>query len=386
MEKKKILFVIGNMNVGGIQKSMLEMLKALSLDKNYEVSLFCAKKTGKFLSMIPENIKILPENKYARLTEESVSGAKSLGFGMYLRRAIYSLWSKKFTKEKPFKSICKKVGIIEGEYDVAISYSQPVKDDAFYNICNELVLNCTKADKKITFVHCDFASYGGNTARNRKLYERFDKIASCSDSVGKKLVECIPSVKDKVFTVYNLCDVEQITSLGKEDSVVYDKPTIVTVARLSEEKGHVRVLNVLKRIKDEGVDFSWRLVGGGPLERLIKQKIAEFGLEDSVIMEGEQTNPYRFVKNADFLLLASYHEAAPIVFDEAMVLGVTVLSTNTLSAKELVEGRDIGYVCENSEEGLYSLIKNALSEQIAKKEKKVLDSQFRKKQFDNLCE
>ncbi|MBQ2715050.1 MAG: glycosyltransferase [Clostridia bacterium] len=386
MEKKKILFVINNMNVGGIQKSLLELLKALSKDEQYELSLFCSKRAGKFLSLVPENVNILPENKYARLTEESVSSAKRLGKIMALKRAYYSFLSKKFTKEKPVRKICKKIGKLEGFWDLAVAYAQPIEDRAFNNICNEIVLNCVDAKKKATFLHCDFSMYGGNTARNRALYEKFDKIGACSNSVGEKFKGCVPSVADRVRTVYNLCDVEQIKLLSEEDTVVYDKPTIVTVARLSSEKGHERVLSALKRIKDEGVDFCWSVVGGGSLDAKIKEKIKEFGLEEYVVMHGEQTNPYRYVKGADFLLLSSYHEAAPIVFDEAMVLGVTVLSTETLSARELVEGRDIGYVCENSEEGLYKLIKDALCKNIAKKDKKILDSNARKKQFDALVE
>ena len=82
-------------------------------------------------------------------------------------------------------------------------------------------------------------------------------------------------------------------------------------------------------------------------------------MEDSIFLEGEQLNPYRYVKNADYFLLPSFHEAAPMVFDEALTLGVPILTTKTLSAVELVESRNIGVVCENDEDSIYGMIREA---------------------------
>ena len=41
--------------------------------------------------------------------------------------------------------------------------------------------------------------------------------------------------------------------------------------------------------------------------------------------------------NADYLLVPSLHEAAPMVFDEANILGLRIISTNTTSAKEMID-------------------------------------------------
>jgi glycosyltransferase involved in cell wall biosynthesis len=78
-------------------------------------------------------------------------------------------------------------------------------------------------------------------------------------------------------------------------------------------------------------------------------------------LEGEQVNPYRYIKNADYFLLPSFHEAAPIVFDEAAILGVPVLATKTLSAVEMIENRRAGFVCENSTEAIYDMLRSVLS-------------------------
>jgi len=382
---KKILIVVNNMNVGGIQKALLEFLKALSDRNDLSVDLFCANKVGEFLDRIPEKINVLDENKWAEVSEKGLSACKQLGFKYFLFRYFASLWSRFFGKAFPAKILCSRIGSL-GEYDVAISYSQPINDRAFCTLTNEIALYCSSAKKKATFVHCDFASYGGNTKTNRDLYKKFDAIAAVSDSVGNRIKDCIPEIADKVKTCYNFCDVDEIIKLSSENSVEYKKPTVVSVARLSKEKGLLRTLSAVTKLKGEGLDFEWHIVGDGPERVALEEAIKANFAESFVILEGQQLNPYRYLKNADYLLLPSFHEAAPVVFDEAIALGVPILSTETLSARELVVERGAGMICENSEDGIYNMLLQALKEKCTVNSGDCLSGKIRMEQFDALCE
>mgnify|MGYP003295475142 CR=1 FL=1 len=383
---QKILIVINHMHVGGIQKSLLELLKVLSVDSRYDVSLFCCKKEGDFLNSIPSTINVLPENPYARMSELSAAKCKKEGMLLYFLRIAFSLWSKWFNKEIPSKILCRLIGRLGDEYDIAISFSQPLEDHAFCNLTNEITLQCVKARKKITFLHCDFGSYGGNSKRNRALYHKFDSIAAVSDSVGKRFKEIVPELDGLIHTVYNFCDCEEIKELANENPVEYDKACIVTVARLSEEKGLLRCVPVFAKLKEENIPFEWHIVGGGSLKDRLENLINESNLGDCIFLEGEQLNPYRYIKNANYLLLPSYHEAAPMVFDEARSLNVPILSTNTLSAKELVENRNVGFVCENTDDDIYNMLKYALALNDARFDLNQPDQEVCKKQFEQLCE
>ena len=75
-------------------------------------------------------------------------------------------------------------------------------------------------------------------------------------------------------------------------------------------------------------------------------------------------NPFPYVAKADVFLLPSFHEAAPMVFGECWALGIPVISTETSSAREMVEENKIGIVCQNSEEGIYKALKQFLDEKI----------------------
>jgi len=356
---KRILIVSVDMHVGGIQKSLLELLKALAEQGEYEVSLFCCSLNGAYAKGIPPEIRVISENKYAATSCLSAVACKTFGFKYFFLRAVFSMWSKLFSKTFPAYLLCKLIGRIGEDYDVAISYSQPIGDHAFSNLTNEIVLKCTSAKRKITFVHCDFGAYDGNTRGNRNLYKKFDRIAAVSHSVGKRFAEIMPELAERVYTVYNFCDCNEILRLADIDPVKYTKTAFVTVARLSAEKGLLRCVALFEKLKNEGYEAEWHIIGGGVQKQALIDEIKKRKMEDSIFLEGEQLNPYRYVKNADYFLLPSFHEAAPMVFDEALTLGVPILTTKTLSAVELVESRNIGVVCENDEDSIYGMIREA---------------------------
>ena len=73
-------------------------------------------------------------------------------------------------------------------------------------------------------------------------------------------------------------------------------------------------------------------------------------------------NPYGYIKAADLLLIPSYSEAAPLVIAEAAGLGTPILSTETSSAKEMIEQTELGWVCDNSIEGITDMLKQLVSD------------------------
>ena len=190
----KILIVTRHMHVGGIQKSLIELLKVLSQDERYDISLFCCLKRGALLTNIPSNIKILDENPYAAVTEISASDCKKMGIKYALLRIFASGFTKLFTKRIPVKIFSHLVGKIGDSYDVVVSYAQPAEDHVFCALTNEFVLNCTEAEKKIGFVHSDFANYGGNTTLNRAIYLQFDNIAAVTESLKQSFVKIMPQI------------------------------------------------------------------------------------------------------------------------------------------------------------------------------------------------
>ena len=88
------------------------------------------------------------------------------------------------------------------------------------------------------------------------------------------------------------------------------------------------------------------------MEEKLKELVSQLRLQDRVIFHGEQSNPYPYMVGADLFLLTSYHEAAPMVIDEAVCLKLPVLTVKTTSSHEMVQLRQAGWVCENDQMAL----------------------------------
>jgi glycosyltransferase involved in cell wall biosynthesis len=124
----------------------------------------------------------------------------------------------------------------------------------------------------------------------------------------------------------------------------------VAVARLTHEKGLERAIAAVAQARAQGTPLTVHLVGDGPLRDTLQQQAADSGVTDYVIFHGSQINPYPYIRQADVLVVPSHHEAAPMVIDEAVSLGIPVLTTATTSAKEMVPDRGAGWVCTNTDE------------------------------------
>ena len=127
---------------------------------------------------------------------------------------------------------------------------------------------------------------------------------------------------------------------------------MVMVSRLSHEKGIERALEAMAFAAAEGHTMQLHIVGSGPMEEMLRQKAAELDMAGCVHFYGEQANPYRYMKNADLFLLTSFHEAAPMVLEEARCLGLPVLTVRTTSSEEMVTAQNAGWVCENNQQAL----------------------------------
>ena len=168
--------------------------------------------------------------------------------------------------------------------------------------------------------------------------------------------------------------------------VIYDTGVInlVTVARLSKEKGLTRFMSAIRHMLDAGYKVVWHIIGEGAYRKEVEEKINEYHLRDNVILHGAKVNPYRYLVNADLFVLPSYEEAEGMVMKEALTLGLPVLATDTGATKDIVDER-YGIVCDNTDAALEkSLYKILSSDKILEVMKKALSETYRPENSSNL--
>jgi colanic acid/amylovoran biosynthesis glycosyltransferase len=116
-------------------------------------------------------------------------------------------------------------------------------------------------------------------------------------------------------------------------------PLVLTVARLSAEKGHLVLVEAAAKLRDRGIACAVEIVGDGPLRADIERSIASFGLVDVVRLVGElpPQEVSKRLAQADVFCLPSFAEGVPISIMEAMAVGVPVVASGVGGVPELVE-------------------------------------------------
>lgn len=365
---KKILIVNNNMHIGGVQKALVSLL--WSVCEQYDITLLLFHDAGAYMQELPPKVRVITTSSAYRCL--GMTKYDTLSVGDRLKRSFFAGITRLFGRRYAIALMTLGQKKLKG-YDVAIAYLHNSADKVFYGGCNDFVLNCVSAKKKVTFLHCDFAGCGADTRQNAEQYAEFDCIAACSQGCADSFIKVHPQLAEKVQVVCNCHRFDDIQKKAAASAVTLSKETInvLTVARLGKEKGVERALRSIARLGPVKDKLHYYVVGDGIQKPLLQQIIKEEKLQNTVTLCGMLDNPYGYMKAADLLLIPSYSEAAPLVIAEAAYLGTPVLSTETSSAGEMIARTGFGWVCGNTEAAIKETLEELLNAPEALKEKKM---------------
>lgn len=196
----------------------------------------------------------------------------------------------------------------------------------------------------------------------KKFYMKADKIICVSQYNAERLKKDLGSGIN-VDYIYNPIDEKIVQAKGMEQVGLRScngDISFVSVGRLSPEKGYDRLLDVFGKLKREERKFTLKIIGMGPENKSLINKVKQLGLENNVKFLGEQENPHKFTSKADIFICSSYSEGYSTACVEACMLGIPVLTTDVSGAKEIVDEAKAGMIVDNNEMALYSGIKNIL--------------------------
>ena len=206
---------------------------------------------------------------------------------------------------------------------------------------------------------------GFNKKFAEKNYKKFDKIFVVSEEGKEKLINLIPALNNKIEAFFNIISCNLIENMSKNEKGFndsFDGVRILTVGRLSKEKGQDLTINVLARLRNEGYKVKWYCVGDGPDKENYYNKIKDLGIEDYYILLGSKLNPYPFMKECDIYVQPSRHEGYCITLGEARCFDNPIVTTNFTGANEQIKNGETGLVCDISEEAIYKSIKKLLDD------------------------
>jgi glycosyltransferase involved in cell wall biosynthesis len=149
---------------------------------------------------------------------------------------------------------------------------------------------------------------------------------------------------DKVYILHNFvkpyaAPPEEEVQAIRQQLGLSDQLVVVTVGRMSLEKGHADLLSAIALLKEmPGLPrHRFVLVGDGPEEENLRRQAARLGIEEQIIRTGFQKNVAPYYALAKVFALPSHSEGSPNVILEAMVAGLAITSTNVGGVPEILE-------------------------------------------------
>lgn len=197
----------------------------------------------------------------------------------------------------------------------------------------------------------------------RCFYNRADKVVAVSKTIEESLIRDYHVHKDKICTIYNPYNIEEIQRLSKEEieenykTFLEGNKVFISIGRQVYQKGFWHLIKAFKAVHDKVPNTRLILIGKGEQEEQIKQLIHELGISDEVLLLGYQRNPFKYIKNSDVYVLSSLFEGFPNAMVEAMACGCPVVADDCKSGPReiLYKNSDINQeVCEteNAEYGM----------------------------------
>lgn len=358
--KKEILISVYDMEIGGIERSLINMLESFDYER-YNVSLLVCCHRGDFMHLIPRQVNLLPEiSSYSVFRKSVTQCAKEGRYGAvlirFLAKSLASIKARrrKFVEgpgyiqmqlEARFSSLI--LPRLQNEYDLAISYAWP----------HDIVIKKVRAIKKVAWIHTDYSKLEIDNKLDLEGWDKFDQIVSISDACTDSFLTKYSGLKDKIIPIENITSPDFVRKLANEESGIELEEdaffNIVSVGRLSYVKGFDMAVEALNILHERGMtNIKWHVVGFGGYGEELRKLIAHKQLEDSFLLLGKKSNPYPYIYQCDLYVQPSRYEGKAVTVTEAQILGKPIIITNyPTSTSQVKDGID-GMICDTSPDGI----------------------------------
>lgn len=184
-----------------------------------------------------------------------------------------------------------------------------------------------------------------------RLTDNAIKLKTCTKFNKSYLEQINPKCSEKLSCIYHGIDPSFFQV--EEQSQKNKKLSLITIGRLVEKKGYSFLLDVIKKMKDDGIDFTYYIVGEGELRRTLEERIHELGINDNVIMLGalRRTDVKDILSKCHIFLFGTKinpngdRDGIANSVAEAMAMKLPVISTVSSSIHEIIAHGETGILC-----------------------------------------
>lgn len=369
---KKILFVADSLSTGGLEKSLITLLKFWNYEE-YEVDLYLISDGRALLPELHEKVHLLPDSPYYHdyyntslgksVRTLAKHGKLNLCFWRVLRMIkprFFKLLHRSYIPDTPLDWHIKKQTMlhINKHYDAAIGFAEGTS--------NHYVADCVDAAVKIGWVHTDVSQTRFNTKQERNKLLKLDHLVTVSENSKKSLVEKLPELEKILHVLPNLLDTDELLAKAKlqPEGMDLQEPCtkILSVGRLTELKGFQLCPAACRMLREAGHAVHWYVVGDGEYRATLEAEIRKNNVEDCFTLLGNRTNPYCYEYNADICVQPSRYEGKSVVIEEEKFFKKPIVVSNIGAFREVITHRETGMIAERNPEALFEAIQTLLEE------------------------
>lgn len=359
---KKVLFVVDERKLGGVSILLENILNNIDIS-NYAIDILVLHNNGDRLENIDENINVIYGSKAFNVIDQDLKSLlKKFKLGLAIKK-IYMSYMLKTGKIAKFIKKQRKIMSL-GTYDVEIAFKA--------GFCSAFVVY-SNSKTKVNWIHEDYSTYNRTKRYEntfKEIFNLFDKHITVSKDAKKSFCE-IYGNEEKTFVIENYIDtkviLEKANNVADENNIIIDKSkfNLVTLGRFCPEKGFERIIKALYTLKQEMniADVHAYIIGYGEYKEKLLGDIIRLNLTENIdIIESDRItySPYALMKQCDMFVLSSLSESFGMVRVEALTLGLPIITTEVAYTQELIQDK-LGIVVENSEQGIYDGIKQAIT-------------------------
>ena len=184
------------------------------------------------------------------------------------------------------------------------------------------------------------------------LYNHLDAIVCQSNDIKNDLIHELGIKESKLITINN--PITQIKQLSISKTEYPEIIKFITIGRLSEEKGHQRILKGLAKVKN--YSYSYTIIGSGPLELKIKDLANELGVLDNIKFIPYTSEVLENLSKSDYFIQGSYVEGFPNAVLESCSVGTPVIAFDCPGGtKEIIENGINGFLAVSEDDFVKTL-------------------------------
>lgn len=331
---KKLLFAAYSLDVGGIEKALVNLVNVLQ-NRGYDITVVLEKKQGIFLNELNKNIKLI---EYTPSEKKNLIVRKITNF---IHRIQFIIKYK-------------------NKYDFSAAFATYSKPSIF--------VSKVASKNNTLWGHADYLTLFDNDRQKVKDFfksikvEQFKNIIFVSEEGKNSFLDIFPQMKEKTIECNNIVNNKEILKLSEEEiEIKKDNKcfTFLNVGRHDEkQKKLTRIIEAVQKLKQDDLNFKVLFVGDGKDNTLYRKMVKDKKLENNIIFVGPQRNPYPYFKISDCVILTSDYEGYPVVFLESFILNKPIITTKVSDYKD-IEGK-YGYITSKQIDDIYEKMKEMI--------------------------